>query len=491
MKLINFSTLSFLVVTVLAFMIAIPTLSFNFNNKEYSIRGLRLTDINSNWDLLNIGISNSLQQTKAQKITLELELDSFESTDAKFELEYTKSIINNRLLLSNIKDFQVFSLHNTNDNIYKIVIELAEALTDEQIKLLFANGKLEVWTNDTSQNNIPIQPSQTEDATDGVEEIAAEVEDPLKGTIYEKRVVSAINNSDIEFASVVADSRIFMSRELFDIMGIADQVDENFGNQRNFGIKLQFNPNSQIKLAGALSTNPVGMYPLLVTLDNKPVAWQTAGQFFNQTSLPDNIILYPYVSDTRKDVQILATMLATETIKHTINIDNVVNYDLSIQNNNLIKLIIIIVMIFLQAIIYYFYKKKALFTIVTNLIFSVWFIALIKLLGGFAIVFGLEFILATSIVFIIFFMYSLFVLHLQINENFDVFDKQFIDKYQIAKKAFLPILIMLLFISYIMQIFSTIKILHIANVFGIGIIVMIVFIVFAIKPIINLLNIKS
>jgi len=333
-------------VTIIAVLIAVPTITFTLGDQNHRIRGINPEDLNSSFLTPEFGFRPSLDFQEGIVTEFDVELDVLPERDREDTLTRIRNIIFRRLQLAGFADFELDSFHNHEAVEYKLVMRTAEPISPLLLNLLAQRGELSAWIDDP-----------TVDRAEATEE---ELQNPFFG-----RSQTGISNEDIESAAVVSDSNIY----LFDP-----------ATPQNFGIRLVYRPESASSYITAAQQS-AGATPILYAIDNEPVAFQTPGQVFNILSPTRTSLLVTLNEDTRQANSVIAAVLGTPTVDFPVTpIDQqplTPRYgDVTL---SVLQIGSVVGFLLLQAVFWVYFRKQALFSFVMQALFAVWGLALMKM----------------------------------------------------------------------------------------------------------------
>lgn len=346
-------------ITILAFVIAIPSLEASYNGKNYQVRNLDPRDVGL--DLLEDEFVYKPALDLQGGYSISFDIDLSEQEELKLEkYEEVKSVISQRMALIGFKDFEFISFSNQDNDIYRLDLVTPDPIDENLAMILSSPGRLQVLVDDPE----------------------ADQENVDSSTIYPGKKAVDISNEDIARVRVVSDSRIFSTDP---------------EAPYNFGLEIVFKSESKSKLSSALITNYSSNTPLIFSLDNSIIAVQASGYQIDPFSDNDSLLVYTLLADTQLNNSVLAAVMDSPSIETPVTAGSTVRMlplmgPTALTNAKIITLVVAVM--FHLAMIFY-YRKSSVFVILCVDIFVVLLISLQKILN-----FNLSFSLIISSVII-------------------------------------------------------------------------------------------
>jgi len=335
-----------LVIFVVAVAIAVPTLSFSFHGKIYELTNVNPIDINT--DLITDYFEYKPALDLQGGYTVIFDVNLLDFSDNKLEqFRKTEEIIARRMALIGLRDFELTSFYNLDDEIFQLHLTTSEEIDESIIQILSSPGKLDVLVDDPE---------------------AAQDEENLTGSILDGRKSADITNDDILSVKVVSDSRIYTS----------DPEQPN-----NFGLLVVVKPESKDALQNALIANAGSNMPLIFTLDESMVAVQASGYYLNPYDRNDRLMLYTLFADTKLNNSVIAAAMSTPNLEATVIAGETIRVspglgDQALQN---LKMASLVVFVIINLSLLVFMKRKSFYVLAAMYIYLAVFIALQKMLN--------------------------------------------------------------------------------------------------------------
>lgn len=333
------------IITIVALAIAFPTVIVNINGEYRRIRGLDPIDFKSNFIVEQYGFQPGLDLQGGKVITLDLDMTKVPAEQRELEFARAQEILFTRFTYTKIGDFSISSLKNKDKpDQYQIMIKLPAYVENDLLSLLVSRGQVNIWAEDP---NSTIKPEDIKSPFDG-------------------RKATEITNEDFAQVSVVSDSRIFLS---------------DAGKPNNFGLKVTFKNESFSKFVNALYSVPRETLPMMVVLDNVPIAVKASGQLFSQLNPGNELLLYTVVPDVSIYNSALAAVMQTPTIGEPISISGTADFSPALGVNALskIKVSLLTAFVLSQVFMLIYFRKRGWFNVLSMGIFLIWSIALMKM----------------------------------------------------------------------------------------------------------------
>jgi len=385
LKTIKIKLIVIAVISIIAFAISIPTISFSINDRDYQIRGFKLADVSQNKILGDFSFQKSLELHGGNRYTYEISLQNNDSQHIQEVTDRVMEIMEARLYFLNLGEYKIYSLIEGDKSQPKaqIIVEVAYEVDSEIMRKLANRGEVEAWTIDyerlygTSSINV-----------EGAESETPEMVDPYAGTFFETRKQEYFKNEDIAFVSIVSDSRVFMDNTVVSMLPENDYFPEESTTPLNFGLKLHVSEDAKQRFLIMLSSNPRGLSPVIFSIDGEPVALQASGDTSSTNQAPDSILLYTFGDDTLIYNNSIAAFFSTPIIETTTYLTDV-SVIAALLGDGIYRDMIIVLSIGLllsQIVWIYYFKKRSKFGVIVNIIFAIWNIGLLKLSAVFGMV---------------------------------------------------------------------------------------------------------
>lgn len=436
-------------ILIISVAIAIPSLNINIAGNNYQIRGLNPSDIKADIVLDDFVMQPGLELQGGKMITYTVDLSILPEQQRLAELLYMRDIISTRINLLGIDDFEAAALVNEEAGLYQLQIQVPDTLNNTTAQLIATPGQMSIWTIDT--------------ATFTQEDSEKDENDPTIGTAFEDRVRTTINNQDVASATVISDSRIFLAQQIAAILPDASVLPDQPGTISNYGVQLRFTNEAQQKILNALSTNPFGASPLLVTLDDIPIAYQASGQTFSANATQAELLLYTLVDDSKESNALVAALLNTPTINYSLSISEIVEQDPTFGINVVDQIKIALLVGFVVATAALAFRHRVFWKLISlgSGSFLVVSIALLKIFGAFNITLSVGLLIGYLLGMLVFFWNLLRLLD-DAEELNDNYEKVGVDYRNLG--------IALVLIAFILQRYGIQDLLHFANGFGFAVI---------------------
>lgn len=465
--------ISFLaIVLILSFLIALPTINMKIGDNELNIRGLNVDDIKKDTQIQDFQFASSLDINGGQVVTYTADLSGIaeENRDAVFN--EIKSIINFRISKMNVGDYELSTFVDKETPAYKVVLKAPQSLKEEQLTQLDSRGEISFWIEQAEQIAF-------DENGEPIDEKKNKKKDPLEGTAYESRVITDLNNLDIISAHVISDSRVFLTSAFLESIPDQSILPENSGQIRTYGVSVTYNSSSNIALFTALSANPLGTSPMLVSIDGEPVAYQASGQDLSTFTLDkeNTVLFYTLTNDTSRDNQVLAALLSSPSIDYPVELTSVevISPILGNHISNNIKVGLGLSFVLSQALLFYYFKKsRGRFVILTNTIYLVTTIALLKVFGtisnaniplSFALVAGVIMAIASFMAFT-----ALMTYRIRTKSQGGLLKDEVVDEYIRTRDEYRNFVIAFVLIAFVIQSYGTLPLDQFANGLGFGVI---------------------
>lgn len=424
------------IVTLVTLLIAVPTITFTLGDENKRIRGINPEDLNSSFITSEFGFRPSLDFQEGYATEFNVQLDVLPVRDRSATLNRIRNIIYRRLQLSGIADFELDSLENHETGEYKLVLKSSEQINILLLDLLVQRGELSAWIDDP-----------TVDTAEATEE---DLQDP-----FFTRQQTGITNDDIESASVVSDSRIF----LFDP-----------STPQNYGIRLVYRPESTNSYVNAAQQSVGSTSPILYAIDSNPIAFQTPGQIYDPLNPGRTSLLVTLNEDTRQTNAIIASVMGTPTINFPVSLldQQVLQSRYGGVTVSVLQIGSVVGFVLLQLAFWVFFRKQALFSLVMQSLFAVWGLALMKM---FTLTLSLGTLLGFLSGFSMFMIFMGFLLVRLRDFASDGYSKdELAQVHSETVKSFRNFSIVLLLIILISQSFGIVPVLHYTNGLGFAIV---------------------
>lgn len=334
------------ILAFVAFVIAVPTLTFTFNGKSYEITNPNPQDINLELIQENISYNPSLDLQGGTTTIYNVDLTNFEG-DKLEKFRQVEETIARRMALIGLRDFEFTSFYNLGDSVFQLHLTTPEEIESSLVQVLSSPGVLDVLVDDPE---------------------AQSDNDAQEVSITDGRRSAGITNSDIQSIKVISDSRIYSS----------DPETPN-----NFGLEVTLKPESKQKLQLALLSNISTGTPLIFSLDGSFVALQASGYYMDPYQEQDKILLYTTLLDTRLNNAVIASVMSSPSLDVNVSANPPIRLmpfygEYALQNAKLITLTLTGFLILLISVIL---KKRSLYVFVSVFLFALINIALHKILN--------------------------------------------------------------------------------------------------------------
>lgn len=427
-----------LTISIIAAAVAIPTLHFQINGENKRIRGVNLRDINPNLVTQTFDTAPSLGLHGGKVTTLNVDLSPLPDGQKRDNFTQIRNIIFMRLVRTGFRDFELNSVVNREDGIYKLLLKTAEPIDPSLLGLMTKRGELSVWIDD------PNPPAEEE--TEGSAQEAGV--DPFEG-----RIKTGIGNSDIEAVEVISDSRIFF---------------QDPGTPNNFGLKVVYRNESADKYVNAVlgSTQTVMVY----AIDGDPIAFQSPGQVVDQTSIGRESLLVTLGPDTSFFNSVVKSVIGTPTINFPVNFEttNDIAPVFGEGVDAFAKVSALLSFVFGLGLLTIYFKRYRSVALLSNVIFIVWAIALVKAFGvvfSFTSFLGFVFAIAGYNLFVI-----LLIFRIRDKESAGITKDELKEIYGVTMKQFRNTVIAVIIIILFIQNLGFIGLMQLGNGFGFGIV---------------------
>lgn len=281
MKTPKYIIILFLVVFILAIGISTPNFEFEVGDRTVSVRGLEPGDLRLESIFSKFAFNPSLDFEGGIVTVLEVELLATDEEEKIREFEETKDIVAQRLSALRLGDFRLTSYYNTQNDVFELHLLTPEQVDPNILGLLLSNGRLGFWIQD-------------EDAEPTEEE-------QQLNPFFAGRKELDLSNEDIEGVRIISDSRIYIQ-----------DPSQPFDN----GLEVKFSDESKPELFEASSSRS----PILVTVDNSPIAFQASGQIATQIDYGDTILLATLLPDIDVYNSLLSSIMRSTSIDGFVNI---------------------------------------------------------------------------------------------------------------------------------------------------------------------------
>ena len=365
------------ILTFVALMIAIPTISFTYKDKSYEITNPNPTDLNLQLIQDSFSYKPALDLQGGSTVVFDVDLKSYEG-DKVEKFRKVEETIARRMALIGLKDFEFTSLYNLEDELFQLHLTTPEEIEASLIQVISSPGVLEVLVDDPeSLNN----------------------DETASGSLTDGRRSSGITNSDIQSMRIVSDSRIYSS-------------DPEAPN--NFGLEIILKPESKQKLQLALLSNISTGTPLIFSLDGSFVALQASGYYMDPNQEHDKVLLYTTLVDSRLNNAVLGAVMSSPSLDTTVIANPSVVLNPTLGNDSLMyaKIITLALVGFLSFLVLVILRKKSLFVLIATFIFSIINIALHKFLN---LNLSLSLIFATQLIVTLFILEQILIV-LKVNK---------------------------------------------------------------------------
>lgn len=336
-----------LVIFIAAVAISVPTFSFHFRGKTFEISNVNPIDFMTGFLTEYFEYKPALDLQGGYTVVFDVEPPDF-SNDKPSQFRQTEEIIARRMALIGLRDFELTSFYNLEDDVFQLHLTSSEIIDESIIQILSSPGVLDVLVDDPEAN--------------------LEDEESLTGSILDGRTSADITNSDILSVSVVSDSRIYST----------DPEQPN-----NFGLMLVVKPESEEKLQAAFLANAGSNMPLIFTLDESMVAVQASGYYINPYDRNNRLMLYTLFDDTKINNSVIAATMSSPNLETRVSAGEAVRIaptlgEQALQN---LKIASLAVFVIIQVGLLIFMRKQAVYVIAAFYCYIAVFIALQKVVN--------------------------------------------------------------------------------------------------------------
>jgi hypothetical protein len=452
-----FQSIFWFLLTIVFFTIAFPTLVVNFNNNLYRFRGWDPVDLNPEFLLQEFRFFPSLDLQGGNIATLSVDLSDVNEAERETKLEEIKNIIFLRLLKINPGYFELHSSFSAELQEYNLLLKLPEKIDENLLSILISPGQSVFWVEDTSiTEEIP-------------EEIAQQ--DPLAG-----RKATDLNNEDIASVTIVSDARCYFNDP---------------SAPKNFCLKILFKPDSKSEFIEALYASPTGQVPLLLLVDNFPVAVQAQGQFYSGVTPDRELLLYTVVADTWLANAVLGSIVSDSSLDRNVSLTSINTIDplLGINTLSNLKMAIFSALIAISVLLYIYFRKRSGFAILAIIIFLIYDIAFMKI---FNLVIDLPLIagfLASFLIYLMFIIYLLYKVRSASSKGLDHIELE--SAYETVKGYYRNLALVVIIGAFIVSILAPIFVINFYNGLGFGIIIGLVLIYLPIKQLLSVIFLRK
>ena len=439
--------------------IAIPTITFKIGDEYKRIRGIDPKDFSKDFVISDFAFRPSLDLQGGKIATFKIIIPIEGAEKRKEELEKTKNIIFSRLINSRISNFELNSLVNTEKDEYKIILKFPNNLSENLMQVITTPGNISFYTDD-SQN-------QKTDTTDP---------NATKDKPFGDRIITKLSNSDIESVKVVSDARCYFN---------------DINAPRNYCLAIQFKASSDTLFKNALYSNPTPKLPLLMVIDESPIAVQTGGQIFNPTRPGRELLVYPVVDDNWLATSILGSLMNTTPLTTYIEKEQINDLQPLLQEDiiNVVKISLLVGFVICDVLLIIYFRKKALFAIVVSTIFLITNIAVLKIFNlilDLPLIFGFILAYALFMAFVIGLLYRIRTA----SKSGLIEEELFISK-EAIKFEYRNITLVVVLISFVMNIFGTIFSVSLFTGFTFGLLLGLVIVYNAFSIVLPIIFLKS
>lgn len=336
-------------VLILAAVIALPSIVIKVGDDNIRIRGFDPLDLNSAFVTQRFELQPSLDFQEGQVSVFDVNLAPIPRSQRLEYLTRIRNIVFTRIQRSGLSDFELDSLHNHDIDSYQLILHSATKIDSSLLALLTRTGELSAWVDDP---NIDRNLATEED-----------LQDPFYG-----RNQTGISNEDIESATVISDSRIY----LFDP-----------SRPSNYGIRLNYREESAPMYVAAAQQSSNSTSPILYAIDNEPIAFQSPGQIYDFLNPGRTSLLVTLADDSYRVNAIIASVLSTPKLDFSVSLISSETVaprygSITLQILQVSGLVLLTLMI---ALLSFWYKKHARFIAVALISLSIINLALAKVFG--------------------------------------------------------------------------------------------------------------
>jgi len=441
-----------IVITIVAFSIAIPTFFLNIGGNYKRVRGIDPRDLNPDFLVQEFAFQPSLDLSGGQIATLNVDLSALPASQRLERFSIIRNIIFNRLSNIGFSDFEIDDLYNEDAEEYKLLLRFPGEIDVSLLQLMLQRGEVSVWVSDPS----------TEVSED-------DARNPFAG-----RIQTGIRNEDFAYVSVVSDSRIY----LFDP-----------AQPNNFGLRLGFRDESAQKLANAVFSSQ--QVPMLFAIDGQPIAIQAPGVNINTTNIGKELLLATLGADTRFYNSVIGSVMVSPTLDFPVSITQIGKVGPNLDDSTLtfIKVASLVSFVLGQGVIIFYFRRYAKALVITNVIFVCWSIALMKMFGltlSFSTYVGYMLSLAIFIAFNV-----LLVYRTRIKQTGGITREELQEAYAATSSDYILFLIAVIAMALIIQYFRMINVNQFTQSLGFGLVTGLMVLLIAVKAIFPFLFLRT
>lgn len=477
MKKSTFTLIGYILLTILALIIAIPTFNFSLGDKSIEVRDLDPQDIYQNNIIDQFEFTGSLDFYNYKLATFSADLSKLTEEEAQKKLNAAMLVMDARLQKLDASHYQLSSQFDRKNKIFKVILRYSGQLSNNELAFLGSVGEVAVWV---------VNPEATVDTSTDKKS-----EDPLKGTIFENRQRGLLTNDDILSAKVISDSRIFLADYLQTYLPAGSSEQITFNTPNNFGINLRVKQSALYNMASALSTNPYGVAPVLVTIDGQPIGLQASGQTYNVYSLEDNLLLFTLSDDTYAINALIASIISSPVNQTALTLEKVENstpfFGVNVAQRLMASASIGLVIVAAFSLLVF--RRQAKLMISMLIVFPIWTVALLKIFGLVGVTLDLSLVAGLITALIIFLAFILLLSQrLQIgnlNKN------ELLVIYQYTRDQYRNLVILAIVMAVTMQLYGNAYIINYANGLGFALVAGLIILLTITKSLLNTIYIAA
>lgn len=413
--------------------VAIPTLSIKTSDNTYlRIRGIDPKDISSNYVISDFSFRPSLDLQGGTVQNLSVNLDSFDKSQRKAELEKIKNQIFIRLLQSRISNFELNTLVSVDRNEYKLVLKYPDNIDPNLMQVIITPGYIQFYAD----NSLNVTDNSMDDSA------------------YGNRIAANLSNDDIASVKLVSDARCYFNDST---------------TPRNYCLAINFKSTSYDAFKAALYNNPTPTLPLLVVIDGAPIAVQTGGQIFNASSPGTELLVYPVVDDTITATSVLGSLMNSQPISSSISQDNVDKISPLLNENILLilKISLLCAVVISDVLLMFYFRKKGLFAVAASSVFIVTNIAVMKM---FNLILDIPLVIGFILAYVLFMVVVMNLIYkLRTASKGALMEDELATHFDNHKKEYRNITLLIVAISLVMSYLGTVFSISLFTSFAFGI----------------------
>lgn len=408
---------------------SIPSFGFNLGSKHVEVRGLNPEDIGLQNYFSKFSFNPSLDFEGGTETILKIDIEASDDEKKLIEFERTRNIIATRLQSLRLGDFNLKSYYNLEEDDFQLHLRTSDPIDQAVLGILLTNGNVGLWIEDS--------------------EIEVSEEEAQLNPFFAGRRQLEVNNSNILSVGIISDSRIYIQ-------------DANEPNEHGFEIKFDQNAVPELYEA-ALSR-----VPILITIDNSPVAVQATGQLATETDYGDTILAASLFTDEDLLNSILRAVMATPTINGFVDVAQ--SYSVGPELGNGFRTEVManfaIGFVMLCCAFGVFFKRRSIGAIVSLFFYITLSIALFQLLNS---ILSIAVIIGFMIA-IVFFVIFLLLLNQRIlvRTKQGLTDNELFGVLNTTKDQHQKVFIFLIALGLVLQFWGTVDFYHFGFGLGIG-----------------------